>query len=489
MRDGEGLPGEFLLLTTVLIWLLFAVIYIGNRKSKINQWCLICGLFYSVGALKEYLYYTLFPWIAERAPALLDNGRALAVYSVLTAVPYYFATPALFIMALYFSRMELRCPSVFPWISILSFVPGILLGIRYPFPETRYYQLNDKTYYGIVILYNLVFAAAATVLFVTALHRENNPKIKRQKLAIASLVLLPGWFTILTTMPVQFFGVTGAEKAWQGNLLIIVVLILVWFYMVLNDGFMGSRLKHETYKWDQEERLMSRTVDMVRHMLKNQISKIEWCARNIESRTEDGDMAEYAGIIRRSARRMTEFLSGIRENGMETACRPEAVEALELFRGTLSDFEKRYPEVSFEVQCESGTKILCDRELVREVLVNLFQNSIEAMGEKGRLTVRYTEGRGRLSCIRILDTGCGLPGQNREQIFLPYYTTKESENHWGMGLYYCQKVLAAHGGSIRAKDRPEGGAAFLLFFPRKRKKKERNRQHGTEENPGADRGR
>ena len=198
MRDGEGLPGEFLLLTTVLIWLLFAVIYIGNRKSKINQWCLICGLFYSVGALKEYLYYTLFPWIAERAPALLDNGRALAVYSVLTAVPYYFATPALFIMALYFSRMELRCPSVFPWISILSFVPGILLGIRYPFPETRYYQLNDKTYYGIVILYNLVFAAAATVLFVTALHRENNPKIKRQKLAIASLVLLPGWFTILT---------------------------------------------------------------------------------------------------------------------------------------------------------------------------------------------------------------------------------------------------------------------------------------------------
>ena len=76
---SQGLPGEFLLLTTVLIWLLFAVIYMGNRRSKINQWCLICGLLYSMGALKEYLYYTFFPWLMETAPEILTSGGALQI--------------------------------------------------------------------------------------------------------------------------------------------------------------------------------------------------------------------------------------------------------------------------------------------------------------------------------------------------------------------------------------------------------------------------
>ncbi len=477
---SQGLPGEFLLLTTVLIWLLFAVIYMGNRRSKINQWCLICGLLYSMGALKEYLYYTFFPWLMETAPEILTSGGALQIYSVLTAVPYYFATPALLVMSLYFSRMEEKHPGMFPWVSLLAFVPGLVLGCVYPFPRTRWYQLNDKVYYGNVIIYNLTFALTATFFFIRTLRRTENRRVRRQKLAIASLVLLPGWFTILTTMPVQFFDLSGAEKAWQGNLLIVVTLILGWLYMVLNDGFMGSRLKHETYRWDQEEKLMGQTVDMVRHMLKNQIAKIDWCARNIADQTQEGDMAEYAAIIQRSARRISDFLASFRKADKGMICRPERLEVRELLESVLGEFRKRYPRVEFEVRCEPGKKIFCDRELVREVLVNLFQNSMEAMEEQGTLSVCYQEGRGKFSSLRIADTGCGLPPEIRDQMFLPYFSTKEGENHWGIGLYYCQKVLLAHGGRIRAEEGDDGGAVFTLCFPKKSQKKERNRKNGAE---------
>lgn len=486
--ESRGLPGEFLLLTTVLIWLLFTVVFLGNRKSKINQWCFISGLLYSVGALKEYLYYTLFPWLMEMSPAVLDSAGALDIYSVLTAIPYYFATPALLVMALYFSRVELRYPRLFPWASIAAFLPGLILGCVYPFADTRYYQLNDKTYYGIVICYNLVFALTATALFVRALRRERNAKVKRQKLAIASLVLLPGWFTILTTMPVQFFGVRGAEKAWQGNFLIIIALILVWLFMVMNDGFMGSRLKHETYRWDQEERLMGQTMDMVRHMLKNQIAKIDWCAKNIAGKAEDPEMNTYAGIILRSTGRMSEFLVSSRERGREAGREPEPVEVLELLRRVLDDFEKRYTEINFEVRCGPGKFLFCDCKAVREVLVNLFQNGAEAMGERGRMIVEFREGRGRFSSLKIADTGGGFPEEIRDQMFNPYVSTKTGDTHWGLGLYYCQKVMRDHGGRIQADNSAEG-AVFTLWFPRKRRKKGMGARYGDGKDSGSDCGR
>ena len=95
-NTSQGLPGEFCCCLQLTLWVLFLAVYLGNRKSKINKWFFICGMLFSVGVLKEYLYYSLFPQIAETAPAVMNEETALCIYSVLTAVPYYFATPALF---------------------------------------------------------------------------------------------------------------------------------------------------------------------------------------------------------------------------------------------------------------------------------------------------------------------------------------------------------------------------------------------------------
>lgn len=482
----QGMPGEFLLLFTLLLWALFLIIYLGNRKSKINKWCFICGFLFSIGVLKEYLYHFLLPQIMAANPALLDGDTALRIYSVLTAVPYYFATPALLVTGLYFSRMELRKPGLFPWITILTFVPGVILGVVYPVTETRYFQLNDKFYYSIISIYNMAVALAATFLFLRTLIRERSRKVRRQKLAITVLALVPSWFAILTTIPVQLSGASGAEKAWQGNLLVVLVLVALYVYLVFREGFMGSRFRHETYRWDQEEKLLEQTMDTVRHMLKNQISKIDWCARHIDRRTEDGDLHEYAGIILRSAQRMTDFLAGTRTHGTELVCRPESTDILALLEGTAEDFRKRYHEIVFALRCDPGSTVFCDRNLIREVLQNLFQNSVEAMEEKGRITAEFRETKGRYACLRIFDTGCGLPEKIMEQLFMPYVSAKEGEGHWGLGLYYCQKAMMAHGGCIRAENLPDGGAVFTLCFPKKKKKGIRGR-HGKREDSGADR--
>ena len=64
---SDGIPGELLLVLTLLIWAIFAMILFSNANSRLNIWCFCSGMLFSVGALKEYLFYTL-------GPVLIDSG-------------------------------------------------------------------------------------------------------------------------------------------------------------------------------------------------------------------------------------------------------------------------------------------------------------------------------------------------------------------------------------------------------------------------------
>lgn len=77
-----------------------------------------------------------------------------------------------FITGLYFSRMEIRRPKLFPWIKIFAFVPGVIMSVVFPITQTRYFQLNDRGYYTLISVYNLTVALLGTVLF-SALWQRN----------------------------------------------------------------------------------------------------------------------------------------------------------------------------------------------------------------------------------------------------------------------------------------------------------------------------
>ena len=64
---SDGTPGALLLVLTLLIWAIFAMILFSNAKSRLNIWCFCSGMLFRVGALKEYLIYTL-------GPVLIDSG-------------------------------------------------------------------------------------------------------------------------------------------------------------------------------------------------------------------------------------------------------------------------------------------------------------------------------------------------------------------------------------------------------------------------------
>jgi len=103
-----------------------------------------------------------------------------------------------------------------------------------------------------------------------------------------------------------------------------------------------------------------------------------------------------------------------------------------------------------------------DARLVRQALLNLVMNAVQAMPRGGELCVR-TRVDGGSARLEIADTGPGIPPNLRRQVFEPFFTTKATGT--GLGLAVVRRVIEAHGGSVEVEDAPAGGALFVLRFP------------------------
>ena len=104
-----------------------------------------------------------------------------------------------------------------------------------------------------------------------------------------------------------------------------------------------------------------------------------------------------------------------------------------------------------------------DPDQIRQVLVNLFTNSAQAMPQGGRIEVA-TEAlpSAAAACIRIHNQGPGIPVEVRHRLFEALFTTKAKGS--GLGLALCRRIMEAHGGSIQLAP-SETGAAFVLVLP------------------------
>jgi signal transduction histidine kinase len=103
-----------------------------------------------------------------------------------------------------------------------------------------------------------------------------------------------------------------------------------------------------------------------------------------------------------------------------------------------------------------------DARLVRQAVLNVAVNAIQAMPRGGRIVVR-TRRDGDAAVLEIEDSGAGIPEEVRGRIFEPFFTTKASGT--GLGLAVVKRIVEGHGGAVSVAGRPGAGAIFALRFP------------------------
>jgi signal transduction histidine kinase len=109
-------------------------------------------------------------------------------------------------------------------------------------------------------------------------------------------------------------------------------------------------------------------------------------------------------------------------------------------------------------------EITADRSQLRQVVVNLAVNAIQAMPGGGALTVG-TRASGRHVVLRVEDNGIGMSKEALDRIFIPFYTTKDINEGTGLGLPVVHGIVTSHGGRIDVTSAPGVGTRFEIRLP------------------------
>ena len=104
-----------------------------------------------------------------------------------------------------------------------------------------------------------------------------------------------------------------------------------------------------------------------------------------------------------------------------------------------------------------------DAKMIEQVLINLVRNAMDAVKDKAsrKITLAARQEQKKI-LMSVKDTGSGIPRDQMESIFVPFFTTKESGT--GIGLSFSQHIMRMHGGQIRVSSVPGTGSEFQLVF-------------------------
>ncbi len=119
--------------------------------------------------------------------------------------------------------------------------------------------------------------------------------------------------------------------------------------------------------------------------------------------------------------------------------------------------------VTITVSCQSDMPIVkFDARQFKEVLLNLCQNAIRAINNSGSLNIESAAEKNNV-IIKVKDTGEGIQEKNLDNIFSPFFSTKEGG--MGLGLSIVQRIVESHGGRIRCSSQVGSGTTFTIFLP------------------------
>jgi len=117
---------------------------------------------------------------------------------------------------------------------------------------------------------------------------------------------------------------------------------------------------------------------------------------------------------------------------------------------------------------EDLPRVLGDKNQIEQVLLNFISNARDAMLESPQKVLTIQTGlnqRGNQVELRVSDTGVGMTPEEIEQIFNPFFTTKDSDKGIGLGLSISYRIVEAHQGKIKVKSQPNKGTTFILGLP------------------------
>lgn len=205
----------------------------------------------------------------------------------------------------------------------------------------------------------------------------------------------------------------------------------------------------------------------IAHQLNTPLGAILLSAQMLAETSLPEDQSEDVARIIRQTEQCRQIIKGLLNFARPQECERTRLQLSEVVRETVYLIEKnlRASGVAVEIVQDGATEVLGNRNELDQVFFNLLVNAVDAMPEGGQIVIRMGPGQPGEVLVSFADTGAGIPAERRDEIFLPFYTTKDYGKGTGLGLSIVARIMHEHGGRIELDETYSPGARFLLAFP------------------------
>ena len=241
------------------------------------------------------------------------------------------------------------------------------------------------------------------------------------------------------------------------------------YIIVINDLTESRRLEEDS-KRKEKLSAMGELASGVAHEIRNPINAIGMIAQRLDKEFKvEKDSDEYHSItnllrseVTRINKIITQFLSYAKPLDIQL----KKVNAKEFFEDIyrLFSVQAKLKGAQLIKLSDQSFEMTIDPELIKQSLMNLIQNAIDAVGKSGKVEINYFKKENNL-IVEITDNGKGVPEKVKNKIFDLYYTTKPEGT--GLGLSIVQKIITEHKGTIEVFSEVNRYTKFKITIPQK----------------------
>jgi signal transduction histidine kinase len=205
----------------------------------------------------------------------------------------------------------------------------------------------------------------------------------------------------------------------------------------------------------------------VAHEIRNPLTAIKFRLYSLKKSLPVGlvdseDAVVISDEISRLERIVRDFLHFARPSEPELIAVPTQRILEEVYELLKPQLKKSAIELKLEPS--EPVWVRADTQQIKQVLINLIQNSADSIGRDGVITLRARNGVGGLAIMDVIDNGKGIPPEVQQRLFDPFFTTKDGGT--GLGLPIASRIVEKHGGSLRYQTQLNRGTTFSVVLPR-----------------------
>ena len=280
--------------------------------------------------------------------------------------------------------------------------------------------------------------------------------------------IFPYWFVTIEVEKLDYF----RNKARSTSTLFLMVFAL--FLPLIGGALIGLRFK--LLKDMRVAHLKTDFISRVTHELRTPLTSIKMFSEMLvmESIPEE-QKKNCIDIIQRETERLSKLVDRVLNfSKLESRNKVFSFELTDIEKlvvETVKFFEKQIPDKDFKIKLYKDQrihKVTVDKDGIREILLNLIENSYKYSGDDKQISVKIQKVENEMK-IFVIDNGFGIPREDLSRIFSKFYRVDDQINRaidgTGLGLSICWDIAKAHGGSIKVESERGAGSKFILSIP------------------------